>query len=354
MLAQGAVRAGLRPLVIDLFGDQDTLDQSTACLRVRALSLAELLPRIRILQDRYPVSDAIYGSGLEQDDQVLDTLQEKFRLRGNTPDTFRRVLDKEHFFQVLSRLHIDFPEVLWSLPGGTDKWLVKPCRGQGGVGIQYATSAMADDAPQQDCYWQRCIDGQAMSALFLADRRESVMIGCNRQWTVNLRSGQQFVLSGLINRVQLPARARKKITVWINSLVTAFSLTGLNSLDFIWDGRQIWLLEINPRPSASMQLYDTDYPLGLLWEHLRSNLSRLPEAAAPPRGWQILYAPKKLRIPTALQWPQWTADRPCGGSLIYTHEPICSIIACGNSQDEVFERLHSRKQIMIETLRKGR
>ena len=354
MLAQSAKRAGLRPLVIDLFNDQDTLALSAACWRLQGLSLAELAPCVSTLQARYPVNDAIYGSGLEQDDQVLDMLQEKFRLRGNTPDTFRRVLHKEHFFQVLTQLHIDFPEVRWSPPAGTDKWLSKPCRGQGGVGIHYSTSAAGECPAKPDCYWQRCIDGQAMSALFLADRRESVVIGCNRQWTVNLDSCRQFLLSGLINRVQLPARARRKITVWINSLVTTFSLTGLNSLDFIWDGRQIWLLEINPRPSASMQLYDADYPRGLLWEHLRSNLSRLPEAAAPPRGWQILYAPEELRIPTALQWPQWTADRPRGDSLIHTHEPICSIIACGNSQDEVLDGLHSRKQIMIEILRKGR
>ncbi len=354
MLAQSAIRAGLRPLVIDLFRDQDTLALSSACLRVQALTLAELLPQIRNLQKRYPVSEAVYGGGLEREDRILDMLQEKFLLHGNTPDTFRRVLDKDCFFRVLTRLHIDFPEVTWSRPADPPGWLIKPCRGQGGMEIRFSTTVPEQEETDRGCYWQRWIDGQAMSALFLADRTRAALIGFNTQRSVHLDSRQRFVFSGLINRVVLPGRARKKITDCLERLVPALSLTGLNSLDFIWDGQQIRVLEINPRPSASMLLYDADYPRGLLWEHLRSDVPGLPNIAAPPRGWQILYAPAEQRIPVALQWPQWAADRAGGGSLIRTHQPICSIIASGNCPGEVFDKLRSRKKIMIDTLRKGR
>ncbi len=354
MLAQSAKRAGLRPLVIDLFGDQDTLALSTACFRVRALTMAELSPLIQHMQERYPVEDAIYGSGLEQADQVLDRLQEKFRLRGNTPDTFRRVLDKKHFFQVLRRLHIDFPEVAWSRPTEGDDWLLKPCRGQGGVGIQFCSSAADECMPGQACYWQRWIAGQAMSALFLADRKTAALIGFNRQQAVALDSRNRFIFSGVLNGVALPGLIRSKITDWIARLVPALALTGLNSLDFIWDGRKVWALEVNARPSASMLLYDAEYPRGLLWEQLHCDLAELAKITARPRGWQILYAPEALHIPADLPWPEWTADRPPAGSLIHTHQPICSIIATGNCPEEVSDKLCSRVQIMIETLRKGR
>ena len=56
------------------------------------------------------------------------------------------------------------------------------------------------------------------------------------------------------------------ITGWLKQLVPVFALKGLNSLDFIHADDCSYVLEINPRPSASMQLYDED----LLNRHIQA------------------------------------------------------------------------------------
>ena len=263
MLAQSAKNAGLKPLVIDLFVDLDTQGYAEDCRQVRSLAEQDLAPAVDYFVERYAVTHVIYGSGFECYPESLYYLNSRLIMLGNHPDTFIRQQDKQAFFSTLDELNIPYPEVAFSAPAyfdhGCDDWLLKPMQGQGGVGIK---RYHGDDVAKASGYWQKFQAGTPHSVLFLADGQRVQVIGFNTQWPIRLSETQEFVFSGVINNADLAYAHKALITDWLNQMVPVFGLKGLNSLDFIHAAGCCYVLEINPRPPASMQLYDQDLLVG--------------------------------------------------------------------------------------------
>jgi predicted ATP-grasp superfamily ATP-dependent carboligase len=114
-------------------------------------------------------------------------------------------------------------------------------------------------------------------------------------------------------------------------------LRGLNGIDFMLDQNGWKLLELNPRPTATLELWDVAPMPSLLKLHVQAFLGRLP-AALPSLTWSlavaVVYASDQLAIPADFVWPDWCSDRPSAGSLIAAGEPICTVRAGGrNSAD---------------------
>ena len=353
MLAQSALRAGLVPFVIDLFADQDTQYLAKSHQVLNSLGAVELVPAVNYFQSRFNLSNVVYGSGLEGYPESIDFLGTKLNLLGNSASVFRQMLDKKFFFNVLEKLAIPFPEVVFSVPKNQHNWLLKPLYGEGGMGIK-----LADNTPteEKNIYWQRHIDGIPMSVLFIADGKNARIIGFNRQWTTALDARQHFVFAGAINQVELPEVEKSKLEHWLVALVPVFLLKGINCLDFIWDGVKSWILEINPRPSASMMLYDADFAKGLLHEHIQGCAGSIEEnrhIAKKTKAFEILYADGDLQVPDDIAWPKWSLNQPAAGCLIRTKQPICSIIASGNCPRHVMDKLRMRKRIIINEINKS-
>jgi len=120
-------------------------------------------------------------------------------------------------------------------------------------------------------------------------------------------------------------------------------------LDFIHADGFNYVLEINPRPPASMQLYDAD----LLCRHIQACNGKLtPNLPIQTRisAYQVIYAEHDLNIPKQFCWPEGVVDIPKAGALIRKGQPICSIIAHEKNPQLVFEQLAIRQQQLIENL----
>jgi predicted ATP-grasp superfamily ATP-dependent carboligase len=337
LLAQAARQAGFIPLVVDLYADMDTRHLAKAWRQVASLRQTDIAPAVEYFLNHYPVTQAVYGSGFEAFPDSLHYLQHGLCLCGNTPDTFVAVNDKRYFFKVLDSLQIPYPASVFTAPNLGKHWLSKPLQGHGGVGIQ----PWQTDRDATECYWQQYQAGIAHSVLFLADGERVQIVGFNRQWTTD-----GFVFAGIINQTALTAAQQQTLTDWLVNLVPLFKLKGLNSLDFIQDGEALWVLEINPRPPASMQLYASS----LLALHVDNRLSEkiLPEPAC--RGYQIVYAPTDICIPNALQWPENCQDRPAPGAVCRKNQPICSIIAHQKTAQSVLEQLQYQQAALFSQL----
>lgn len=347
MLAQAAKNAGLKPLVIDLFADLDTQSYAEDFRQIKSLAEPDLAPAVDYFVQRYAVARVIYGSGFEYYPESLRYLGSRLTVLGNNPDVFVKLKNKQAFFSTLDDLNIPHPEVAFSAPDSADGWLLKPMQGQGGVGIK---RYRADDSPTASVYWQKFQAGTPQSALFLADGQRVQIIGFNTQWSVSLSETQEFVFSGVINSADLSDEHKAVITSWLKQMVSVFALRGLNSLDFIHAGDCCYVLEINPRPSASMQLYDQN----LLVRHIKASqgefaIDALPSSAYPT-GYQIVYARHDLTIPDQFEWPKYCLDLPESGSFIRTGQPICSIIAHQNESQSVSELLLTKQQLIINKL----
>ncbi len=360
MLAQAATNIGLKPLVIDLFADLDTQALAEDFRQVKSLAERDLAPAVDYFIERYAVTDVIYGSGFECFPQSLHYLNSRLRLWGNHPDVFAGQLDKRAFFSTLDRLNILHPRVVFSAPDCVEGWLLKPMQGHGGVGIK---CYQAGDSIDNAVYWQQFQAGTLHSVLFLADGQQVQVVGFNSQWSVRLSKAQEFVFSGVSNSCDLADAHKAVITAWLTQMVPAFSLKGLNSLDFIDADDCSYVLEINPRPSASMQLYDQ----GLLVRHMQSCRRLSVEATSvalflatgrlksslqlpPQTACQIVYATHDLTVPERFEWPEGCMDLPKPGSFIPTGQPICSIIAHQKHSQSVASQLLVKQQLILNKL----
>jgi len=334
MLAQAVKNAGLKPLVIDLFADLDTQHCSEAFKRVPSLAKNHLTPAVEHFIERYAVAYVIYGSGFEYYIESLSYLGCRLLVLGNPSETFVRLHDKPIFFSRLDKLNIPYPDVCFVAPTSADNWLVKPMQNQGGLGIKrYHPKNFTESA----VYWQKFQGGTQHSVLFLADGKEARVIGFNTQWSVDLGESQAFIFSGIINSCDLLEQQKERLTDWLKKLVPFFTLQGLNSLDFIQAGDKSFVLEINPRPSASMQLYDTDLLIG----HIKACLGELTDYGSHEgfTGYQIVHAKQNVIISDKFEWPSWCKDLPESGTTCRTGQPICSIIAHQNEAQSVMNEL---------------
>src|ERR1700730_14495896 len=112
-------------------------------------------------------------------------------------------------------------------------------------------------------------------------------------------------------------------------LLSAAPIVGLTSIDFLVDGHEFHLLEVNPRPGATLDIFEPrDGSLFAL--HVAACEGTLPptppsydDAAASA----VVYADEDIASIPAMEWPSWIADRPCVGASIKAGGPLCTVLA---------------------------
>jgi predicted ATP-grasp superfamily ATP-dependent carboligase len=330
-LAQSAARQRILVVVLDLFNDLDTralARASRACAgRNGRFDRGLLIEAARALAPREGFAGLIYGSGLEGRPALLRALAREVPPAGNAPDTVKQAKDPAQFFPLLDGLGIPHPAVCDAAPSNLEGWLSKRAGGAGGGHVRPAKLGW----PRRERrYFQRLQPGRPMSVLFLADGARAQIVGFNEQWPVALSSRAPFAYGGAISTTDVPRAAEATVVRAVDRLTAALGLRGLNGLDFMLDGESASVIELNPRPTATLDLYDTAVPGGLLARHLdacRGELGEPIRIEPLHRAQAIVYAHKTWRVPHDLVWPEWVTDIPAGGSTIPAAAPICTVHA---------------------------
>lgn len=359
-LAESACRAGIRPVSLDWFADTDTAASSSHCQRVadgKRFAADELLSAAARYAPAGAGAALIYGGGFDAAPYLLYRLMEGRTLLGNTPDTVRRVKSPREFFPVLATLGIPHPETRWTPPqerSEAGSWLMKQASSEGGAGVEWAPVTRPDvGAARARVYFQRRLTGCPCSALFLADGSNARVIGLNALFVSDHRPGHPFLFAGARTLGRLGRRQTSAIRDYVVALTRAFSLRGINSLDFMLDEDNIRVLEINPRPSATLALHDADYPYGLLLHHIeacRGVPTTWRRRAHRWRAFKILYARRAITIPPGVRWPVWCSDRPTAGTSIAHGEPVCSIRTESADAAALEPRLLARERAIRSSL----
>ncbi len=348
MLVQMCVNLGCEVVAIDCYADSDTKQMAKKVYQVTSLALSAVRAALEAAGRTYGVIELLYGSGLESQPETLAYLENHWRIIGNSAVIFQSVQDKCNFFARLALLSIPHPEVVFSRPTENEDWLLKPWRGEGGLAIRRCS---VDDKAVPG-YWQRYINGRSMSVLFVANPGGIELIGFNEQWLADCNSEHPFMFGGVSSSVEVPDAVQMQMTEWLLKLSAAYGLRGLNSLDFILDAGDCYVLEINARISASAQLYGKS----VLLKHFQAfqyHPDDSVEVSVLPSAYQIVYARNSVTISEGFEWPPWTADRPNPGAIVATGEPICSIIANGKNSGQMLDNLHRQQRILANLLESG-
>jgi predicted ATP-grasp superfamily ATP-dependent carboligase len=354
-LAASAVRGGHPVVVLDYFADRDTRALAGAWRSVVAARGMRFDQRalLTAAQELAPVpAGLVYGSGFEGRTGLLALLARGRPLHGNRPDVVAAVRDPARFFPLLDELGIPHPAVRLTPPSDPRGWLIKQPGGAGGGHIRPATSRRAPVG----AYYQHFELGHALSVLFLADGRRTRVLGINRQWTAAARPGRPFLYGGAVGGVTLSEALEREIRSGLQALVAETGLIGLNGLDFILRRGRWSVLELNPRPTATFELYDPDYPHGLFDWHLRACHGELPDRAATRRAIRahaVLYATAAARTGPRFEFPDWCRDIPVADTQYSPGDPICTVHASATDADRAVALLRRRCTLVERALRKA-
>jgi predicted ATP-grasp superfamily ATP-dependent carboligase len=328
-LAESARRGGYLPLVADFFGDQDTVAAAQAHRLLgggfaQGFREHELMAALERLAAQHIPVGIVCGTGFEDRPQLLAQLAQRWRLFGNSAGTVARVKDPEVFAAFCRDCDIAYPRVSLSPPSAHDGWLTKRRGGSGGFHVATAPGRESCDG----VYYQSRVSGASVSALLLANGASAIVLGFSEQWACPTPR-QPFRYGGAVQPADITPRVAKRLAESACRLAASLSLVGLNSADFIVDGDDFWILEINPRPGATLDIFETNG--GSLFSlHMSACDGDLIDEAPQlegAKGSAIVYAERDVVAPVRFKWPNWSADRPNAGIAIKAGEPLCTVHA---------------------------
>ena len=414
--ADSVRRADCVPVCADFFADLD-LRANAEVIPVR--SYPESLP------DDIATVNAdgwFYTGAMENRPDILQRIVEQKSniglLLGTSPEALYRIRDPQWLANHLRKAGIPALDVISSLspPVPDGSWLQKPLASAGGRLIRVWDRAAERVPFEEPHYFQRRVTGTGLSAIFRIESSEIEWLGATRELETDAGSHPPTEFSycgscGPLNRISFGQSStvasrdrfrifsggsqslRKDRRIVINgcavfssrlqrllnaiavSLVSSVpGLHGLIGLDFRFDGKDIWLTEINPRYTASVEileytqgrsLLNLNPPESCMRTTITSQRSDSPvkdclKSHSTARVFikQILYAHSRIEAPNLSSlivhsdpWrlPQ-IADIPTPGAVFEMGWPICTVLASGATSDDARANLRRQIQIIQSTL----
>lgn len=358
-LVECAVGSGYRALALDAFADRDTCRLAETCVVLgragATLDEPGLLAALAALRARGDVAGWVAGSGLEGQPALLAAGARLLPLIGNAPDVVRQVRTPAHFHRALDRLAVAHPAFSVELPVDPSGWLRKDAHACGGWHVRHAGAPAEHGALGADrgdgIHFQRFVAGEAMSCLFLAAGDCAAVVGHSRQ-IVRPLGRRPFVFRGGVGPVPIEARVQASVAGAAAALTRAFGLRGLNGIDYVLDAAgTAWVLELNPRPTAAIQLFGAAFEGGLMRAHVEACAGRLrprvPSGAGRVRGYETVFARRAGRLDEAgVHWLErqgWCKDIPQPGTQHAWGDPLCTVVAEASSADGAMRQLDARR-----------
>lgn len=335
------VRAGYKAWAVDLFGDRD-LQMVAPCAVCPLDEYPAALPR---LAAQFPPGPVMYTGGLENHPHVVAELASASELWGNPLSVLEVVRDPHRLYPALAGRGFEVPEIV--PPGepcpATGRWLRKPLRSGGGLGIR---SARPGESASPGHVFQELVDGRPLSAVYGAT---AMLFGVTESLVgAPWLHSEGFAYCGNIGPVRIELEREGELLALYQALVTDLGLRGLFNIDLILRNGRVVPIEVNPRYSASAEVL----------EHALGRSVFIPQ---PPRrsglrsvGKAIYYAPHDLAFPASGPWDAdlatpfdpWRlpafSDIPAAGAVVPAGQPVLTIFAAGSSAAECRERLQSR------------
>jgi hypothetical protein len=295
-------------------------------------------------------ADVLLGGGFDGAPDVVRALGSRYRVLNAPPDAWIAARDPLLF----RRLGIDAPETQLQPPSDLRGWLRKQAGGSAGLEVLMASAGGSAPGPvgvpglgpgedgtakgsdlavdHVSVFWQRRIAGMPVSLLFCAHAGGVLPVGINRQWC-SPAPGLPYRFGGVASGFDPGAVARGRLIDAAERVTAATGVRGLVSLDAILDRQGcVRALEVNPRPSASVELYDRQAS-GLLRLHAAAVLVLpLPEWSPAvedtvrcSHALAVVYASRRTRVgrrpDTAADWRT--------GTTVEAGSPLCTVHATG-------------------------
>ena len=368
--AASAVRAGFHPVCVDRFGDDDL--RRIATVVAVENDLRNTLDAVKAL----PPMPWIYIGSVENDPKFIAAVSERHTLLGNPPSVLKKVRDPFWLERTLRTCDLPALRVrsVRSLDAlvraaehsdegvqATDKgWLLKPTRGGGGCRIEVWSGQTLPTSER--FHLQEHRHGTPMSALFIASQSDVELTGvCEQLIGPAAGAPVEFGYAGSIGPIEVTSRTRDLLQRLGDTLARESQLCGMFGIDFVLADDIPWLVEVNPRYTASVEVLERAFGRSLLAEHVAAcdprsvSRERISDQRVSPRiiGKQIVYATRDVTVPAFEQLFEseghspdapLIADIPAPGSRILAGWPICTVFAEADSVSDCRVRLDAQRR----------
>lgn len=267
--AADARQAGYQVLAIDRFGDADLLGMCHQWFELESQAGWADALRDRATCPIVPVGGFSWDC-FTSAAPAHDSFMEARLIAYPAQDTLSKLNSPKHLAEIAHQCEIGFPET-WQCvdgksiplaqagpppPGHQTQWLKKPSNHAGGVGISFADASLRLVNGE---YRQRKILGKPIGVNFVsvptATQYKSTLLGVFGGITHRRNRLHPYLYGGSYGPLMLASEVMEKLAHLGQTIANAFSLCGLFNVDLILSPNQsLWLLEINPRYSASMEL----------------------------------------------------------------------------------------------------
>ncbi len=396
-LAESAHRAGFAVHAADLFCDLDTI----ACAR-QAVSVA--VAATDAPDERYPWSlrtaaavfprEAAwcYSGALENHPAVIAAIASDRPLAGTAANVVRRLRNPRRLAAAARAAGLSVPLTL-ARPTGLPQdgsFLMKPRHGAAGRGIRRWTpeayGEWAATAEREPLVWQRFVPGLPISAAYVMTANGARLLGASWQFIGGAwcRAGDFSWCGGVAARRGTAADPCRPFLAPLarlgDQLAARFRPRGAIGVDCIaTDDGRLCVLEVNPRPTASMELHERLGAGSIAGLHVaacglacgsrgaathQDTANGSPDRAA---AWSkaILFAAAPTPVTEDLlaaildRRDAWTdtdggwpaiSDLPRPGQTIPSRAPLLTVFAPGDTADAAVAMLRSRVAMVASLL----
>ncbi|WP_160168245.1 ATP-grasp domain-containing protein [Novipirellula maiorica] len=292
--AQSATRAGWNVVGFDLFGDSDC---RAACDQFELISAGDRqaepagdcqadpthgdTPRSRNMQPRCDAAPPVLVvGGLSQDVCSLPADLESLLSPGLSPGldgaANANLRNPDFLGSLAGAVGMKFPLTLPTevktrqrltahTTSSGERWLWKDLSSSGGIHVRWFADCRGAEEPSATSrqnsgtqFYQQWIAGKRFGVSYISDGIETVMLGACRSLHTR-KSPLPFVYGGSYGPVSLTQPQTETLRSLGELIVATTQMAGVFGVDVIIDALQnLWLLEINPRWTASSELIERD------------------------------------------------------------------------------------------------
>jgi len=375
-MAESAVKSGYRVIALDAFGDRDLKELTESYALHRDFQAGYSPGNLYKVSREIGFDSFAYTSNLENYPEILARFGTHNRIIGNSPHVVTSVRNWVELFEKLKRAGFSVPETVLSSENlrvdAECRWMLKPMLGGGGHGISfYDPGRQSPFGDENGSYapgymLQEYIPGKTCSVSFVANGKDCTVLGVTEQLIGMSSFGSRgFRYNG--NLLPVPdvfdphsgKRILDKVRRLAEFLTREYGLVGVNGIDIILNGDQVYLTEVNPRYSASMELIELAYGLPMFHLHANAALEdELPEFRLESVvnngkyfGKSILFAEKDTVAPDTRDWAsRGIRDVPASGEKLHTGSPICTILVEQQTSEDVLAELICRSERLKEEI----
>ena len=350
--AESAVAAGYEVIAADLFADAD---------------LSALCPATRI--EPYPAGlvdwlagqrvDAwLYTGAIENSPELVDQMSRIAPLLGPDASALRGVREPRRLQEGLDGSGVHFPETRLhdgAIPPAGD-WLVKTYRHASGMGVWELGDEPHTDSVEGQTFLQRRISGRNLAAVFAIGRDSSDLLGVTEQQIGNHElNSPKWGYCGSVGPIDLGAELTETLESLGEALRLRFGLRGLVGADLMVDSDRVWVLEVNPRYTASVEVLERALGRSAIGAHVAcftgDPIEPWPSQTVSTHAKSILFAWRDATVSESfhrwamrLQAEGGVSDVPHTGTRIPSGAPVVTLH--GMTGDAISRRIADGERLL--------